>query len=91
MVYVTEAELCLMEIAMPRPRQNTRKTNIMLDRDIHDKLHLLLQDPRTNRMRYGALGSVVNGLLRKLLDHLDKSDTDTVAVLEAYGVKFNKD
>lgn len=61
----------------------------MIDEEHYVKLQMFLTDPKSQRMRYGAVQSILNALLDKFMVKLLDPNTDTIQMLKAYGVEFD--
>lgn len=70
---------------MARPKTNTERTYIRVDRDVIARVETILMDPIKGRLRYGALKTLVTVLLRQWLQQFD-SAPDKIAFLKAYGI-----
>lgn len=74
-----------------RPRTGRIRTTFMIEEEHYAKLQVFLLDPKSNRMRYGAIQAILNNLLDKFMAKLLAPDTDAIEMLRAYGVKFEHD
>lgn len=59
---------------MPRPKNLNpkKKTHLYLDQNLYDMWKVLLTDPTTGRIKYGALSDLTNRLLREELSRRQK-------------------
>lgn len=71
-----------------RPRTGRIRTTFMIEEEHYAKLQMFLLDPKSNRMRYGAIQAILNNLLDKFMVKLLAPDTNAIEMLRAYGVKF---
>lgn len=74
---------------MPRPRSDNERIHLNMHRDIVAQLNVLLADPITGRLRYGALTAVTNKLFGQFLKGFQQAD-DKIAYLRAYGVDLQE-
>lgn len=71
---------------MSRKRTHKVRTHLMIDEDVNAKLRVLLLDPKSGRLRYGALNTLVNSLLRLFIEKLNRPEVDVVEMLNRLGV-----
>ena len=69
-----------------RPHKDFVRSHINIDADIFSQLELFIGDPRKAGLRYGALSTITNKLLRKFLEGIRTPGVDPVSYLRAYGV-----
>ena len=74
---------------MPRPRTDNERIHLQIHRDIIAQLNVLLADPVTGRLRYGALSAISNKLFAQFLKGFNQSE-DRIAYLKAYGVELEQ-
>ena len=66
---------------MSRPKLNRVRTHVGIEQDIFSEIEALLLDPKTGKIRYGALSSITNKLYQQWLDTLHKPGVDVVQYL----------
>lgn len=72
---------------MSRPSKNQVRFNMYIEEEIYLELQKYLLDPtKGGKLRYGALSSVINTLLRQFLTTIKQPEIDPITFLRAYGV-----
>ena len=74
---------------MSRPRKPHKRTNIMLHEDVLAKLDLILTDPVTSRLRYGAMTEISNRLFSMWIKGFDEAE-NKIDYLQKWGVKLRQ-
>ena len=74
---------------MPRPKSDNERIHLNMNRDIIAQMNVLLTDPATGRLRYGALTSITNKLFGQFLRGFNDAD-NKIAYLKAYGVELEQ-
>lgn len=72
---------------MPRPRVDTVRIHLSIDRHTHERLSFYLFDPGSAKVKYGTMREIINRLLAQFVKQLEQSE-DPVRLLRAYGVKL---
>lgn len=70
---------------MSRAKTDNKRIHIQLHEDLAARLDLILADPVTGRLRYGAMSQLSNRLFGQFLRAFDDAD-DKVAFLKAFGI-----
>jgi hypothetical protein len=69
-----------------RPSRDTVQTSVYLDAETFGKVEMYLLDPVKGKLKYGALSTLVSGLLSQFLKQIEESGRDPVEVFRAYGI-----
>lgn len=74
-----------------RPSKDSSRTHVYLENDIMGELEIFILDPVKGKLRYSALSSIINNLLRQFVRELRKPGVDPLPILAAYGVELERE